>query len=218
MLPSRQKILAALVPVLFVLGCGEPSGTVYIDISRLAAQASALGKPVNQVRVIARPDTFVPTEENTHEIIIPISELAFELDLAAGRWLFEAVGEWTTTDPPAAVYFGDLHVELLPLSEIDLTIPMFPAGEIRVEVTAVGDFELPDDALIRFVPLSPRPDQSSFYAAPFAEGVLTRVLPTGEYSAQGEITFDGTNYSAAGEDYSVYIEHGQLSYFGLIIE
>ncbi len=231
---KRESLICLALGVLVtLLGCGEPSAQVSIDLRALVDRAAVTVDRLDQLRVIVSPNTTVPSTDRRKEIEIDLSadDMTFELELAAGSWHFEMVGEETVdSEAPNATYFGDLRVDLEPHSEVDLVIPLFPAGTLAVPVWIAKDTGI-DDALVSFVPRDPRDDQSQIFSStlmPSADDSpvavwaydVERILPTGDYDAYVDATSDGTNYlPVAGEPIPIIgaapgelgIEHGVVN-------
>ncbi len=199
---------------LLVAACGEQPGTVTLDFSALAARADQLVLPLDQLRIVARPDTLIPSDEGVEEATVSLEDLTFELDVPAGRWLLEVTREWAEAEPAVATYFGELQLEVASLELVEVVVPMFPAGEVAVTVTAAENpsFELPDATLVRVVPQREllREGEPAEYAVPFPEpGVeYVRALPTGEYVIRIELTYDGETFVPLSEDLMLTVEHG----------
>lgn len=229
----------ALGTVVTLIACGEPTARVSIDLQALVDRAALTADRLDQVRVAVSAASTVPTEDRRKEIELDVSEreLTFEFELGPGRWLFEIVGaETDSSGSPNATYFGDLVVDLAPHSEVDIVIPVFPAGTLVVPIWIAKETEIVD-AVVSFVPRVPRVGQSEIYRSrlirPAQEGSapatvdaydVERILPTGDYDAFVDASVDGATYlPAEGEPIPIIgatpdqlaIEQGVVNQWGV---
>jgi len=198
-----------------LIACGEPDAEVRIDLHDLVEHDALSVGRLDSVRLTVSPGTFLLSEARRKELVLDLSgeELTFELELGAGHWRFEMVGEELAGGAtPNPTYFGDLQIDLAPLSTNELVFPFFPAGTLRVPLWIAKDTKI-TDALVSFAPVAPRDDQSLRYVSRIAPNPadagapgqvdayeVVRVLPSGDYTATVDATADGVRYTPVEGD------------------
>lgn len=189
---------------LSLFGCGEKGAATFLELGGVLRDAQANGNGE-----IDRLTLRVATSSDVTLFEVPLDSRQTEVDLPAGALLLEVLGERVDGTAAVPTYFGDLRVFITPGATASLTVPVFPAGLLDVEVL-VDPEDVPDRAVVRFTAQAPRPEQSDVYLAEFLAGRIRRVLPAGDYTYRALASFDnGREFEAVGDEFEpITIEQG----------
>jgi len=186
-----------LISILVLPACGGSSGTLHFDLSSLTSRLDALVMDVDRLSVkISGP------QSGDVEVEVTLDEPIFDLSTASGPLYIEGLAERTDGSP---TYYGDRHVYLPPNGVVEVVVPMFPAGLIDVTVL-INPEDAPSIAVVTFLPLAPRPEQSLAFDATFDVEKIKRVLPSGDYTFRAQASFDGgESYEAVGPESEIIV-------------
>jgi hypothetical protein len=190
------------------VACEEPASTprVRLDLHELAARAAQSGVVISRIDVEVRaPDM------DTVRVAVSLEDLSFELTLSAGAArTFELLAQGAE----APVYWGITVVDLPARSDVEVTIPTWPAGGV------VGTLEaavaLPASLPVGFVndaPLNGRPGRLEAPAG--TSGVFTRALPTATYALAVAAVVGGTRYEPDPRRFAV--TQGEIAHLGSVV-
>ncbi len=179
-----------LVASLALTACAGDTGTLRFDLSGLARQDAQFALPIDRLRVaISGP------QNGEVGVEVDLDNPVFDLSTASGPLYIEGFAERADGSP---TYYGDQRVVLPPNGVVEVVVPMFPAGLIDVTVL-IDPEDAPRTAVVTFLPLAPRSEQSTAFDATFDVSKILRVLPSGEYTFRAQASFDGgETYEAVG--------------------
>ncbi|MEM6531708.1 MAG: hypothetical protein AAF654_03760 [Myxococcota bacterium] len=167
---------------------------------------------ISSVERIDRLSLNVITATDLDSVDLPLDTLSATVALPSGALTLEVIGERQEADGTfTPVYFGDVAVFIAPGATADIVIPAFPAGALDVTVL-LNPEDQPDQAVVSFTTLTPRPDQNDTYIATFDGERIRRILPSGTYTFLGQASFDGgREFEAVGDPSEpLFINQGEI--------
>jgi hypothetical protein len=175
--------------IVLAYGCGAEAddATVRFDLTSLWQQ-SAQSVSIIWVRVFdadgsqQRAETLVDFDATADLIVVPGPSMRFEVEAltAAG-------------DPS---YWGDETRDVSAGDDIQLTIPVFPAGGVAGTVTVSGGAAIPSGSVVIATASAPRPDAPTTRELVVeSDNSFAGTLPDGAYSLSIDFLAGGTPYS-----------------------
>lgn len=180
---------AVFAGCLCVCACGSgDEARVRLDLSALW-QASGQSVATIQVRVFDASGTM-----QLEDSLTGLGDLVDLVVLAGPSLRFEIEA---LTAKPTPAYWGETVRTLSPGEDVDLVIPVFPAGGVAGTVTATDATPIPADAVALATAVSPRADAPAERSFALVGGTFSGTLPDGDYVLSVSYAGPGAPYSGS---------------------
>ncbi len=191
---SRRVVAAAALLWAGACGTGEEARVV-LDLAPLWQQSGQTVEEIS-VRVLDEDD-----QELGSAVLLSTNDTAELIVRAGPRRRFEV--EATFGGPVARIpsYLGERVVDLTAGQELQLVVPVFPAGGVVGTVTVVGAaVPIPSGTVVLATADNPRVDAPAVRRLPIVDGSFSGTLVDGAYTLS--VSFDdagGVSYSGVTE-------------------
>jgi hypothetical protein len=202
-----RHTIAVVGCLLFAACQGQERTRVRIDLTALKEHALAANMPIDRILLtVTAPHLAEPIARE-----VDAESGAFSLELDAGADVrFEIEAQRLDLEPGAPTYWGRVERDLAPREEVDLVIPVFPAGGLAGEVRLYDGKPIPPDTTLTLTAQQPLAGAPAELVLPVSSGPLLAALPVGGWELSIEVVLDGVRYLplTGGELLFVFIEQG----------
>lgn len=196
-----QRVPALL---LLVAACGDSQSTaVTIDLAALYQHAAQTSMPIDFVELAVTGEGV-----DLDPLALDPSEMNFRVEVPAGRARVFSIEAWQADAGDGSqrptTYWGSVSRDLAPRRDVELAIPVYPAGRVFGTVALADGTAIPDTVELTFSTADPMPSVVTLVAT---SGEFSAPLPAGQYGVAAEVVANGATY-ALPSDTSIDIVQG----------